>query len=239
MRNVAIGTGVILICVTVSIVSAGAGAPVVSVILAAAAKEATTLAIKSGIMSGVVAGIATGYQTGDFDKAVKAAALAGSESFKWGAITGAIKGGAKKAISIHKASSAAKMIPTWQQSEQNIAKAVNGETQLSYLGGEQVPWGTPGATRPDVVFQEGGKTIALEVKNYALDNPQNVYSLRAELRRQISERIHNLPSGYEQRIALDVTGRNYPADLVNSVVSMLKESLDDIYHDIPIMLFGI
>lgn len=40
IRNVAIGTGVILVCVTVSVVSAGVGAPAVSMIFAMAAKTA-------------------------------------------------------------------------------------------------------------------------------------------------------------------------------------------------------
>ena len=39
IRNVAIGTGVILVCVTVSVVSAGVGAPAVSMIFAMAAKD--------------------------------------------------------------------------------------------------------------------------------------------------------------------------------------------------------
>ena len=39
LKNVAIGTGVILICVTVSVVTAGAGAPVVSAVFAASVKQ--------------------------------------------------------------------------------------------------------------------------------------------------------------------------------------------------------
>ena len=46
LKNVAIGTGVILVCVTVSVVSAGVGAPAaVTAIFAASAKTATTFAI--------------------------------------------------------------------------------------------------------------------------------------------------------------------------------------------------
>ena len=43
LKNVAIGTGVILVCVTVSVVSAGVGAPAVSMIFAASATTAKTL----------------------------------------------------------------------------------------------------------------------------------------------------------------------------------------------------
>ena len=100
IRNVAIGTGVILLCVTVSVVSAGAGAPAVSLVFAASAKGATTFALSSGVISGVSAGVVEGMETHDFDKAVKAAALEGSEAYMWGAITGALTGGAGEAIAL-------------------------------------------------------------------------------------------------------------------------------------------
>ena len=100
LRNVAIGTGVILVCVTVSVVSGGAGAPAISMIFAASAKTGTGMALSSGIISGAATGIVTGIQTGDVDEAVKSAALAGSESFKWGAIAGAVAGGAKEVIAL-------------------------------------------------------------------------------------------------------------------------------------------
>ena len=93
IKNVAIGSSVILICVTVSVVSGGAGAPVVSVVFAASAKTGTIMALSSGGLGAIAAGIITGVQTQNFDEAVKAAALAGSESFKWGAISGAISSG--------------------------------------------------------------------------------------------------------------------------------------------------
>jgi len=94
IRNVAIGAGVILLCVTVSVVTAGVGASAVSVIFAASAKTATTFALSSGVISGVSAGIVEGMETHDFDSALKAAALKGSEGFMWGACTGALTGGA-------------------------------------------------------------------------------------------------------------------------------------------------
>lgn len=100
LRNVAVGTGVILICVTVSVVSAGVGAPAVSMIFAAAAKSGTVMAFSGGVLGGVSAGIVTGIQTGDMDAALKSAALAGSEAFKWGAIVGSISGGASEAIAL-------------------------------------------------------------------------------------------------------------------------------------------
>ena len=100
IKNVAIGTGVILICVTVSAVSGGVGAPAVSMIFATAAKTGTTMALSSGALGGVAAGIITGIETEDFNQAVKAAELAASEGFKWGAISGAIGGGANQALKL-------------------------------------------------------------------------------------------------------------------------------------------
>lgn len=102
IKNVAIGTGVILICVTVS-ATTGIAVPAVSLIFAASAKTGATMALSSGVISGVAAGVITGIQTKDFDQALKAAAALGSNGFKWGAISGAIAGGAGEAIALHKA----------------------------------------------------------------------------------------------------------------------------------------
>lgn len=99
-RNVAVGSGVILLCVTVSAVTGGLGAPAVSMIFAASAKTATAFALSSGVLSGVSAGIVEGIQTKDFDKAIKAAAVKGSEGFMWGACTGAVAGGAGEAVAL-------------------------------------------------------------------------------------------------------------------------------------------
>ena len=66
-------------------------------VFAASATEATTFALASGVISGVSAGVVEGLKTHDFNKAIKAAALEGSEGFMWGAIAGSIKGGVGEA----------------------------------------------------------------------------------------------------------------------------------------------
>ncbi len=99
--NVAIGTGVILVCVVISVVTYGAGAPAAAAIFAASAKYGAIAALSSAAMGGAAAGIVTGIETGDFDESMKAAALAGSEGYKWGAITGALTGGAGEAAALH------------------------------------------------------------------------------------------------------------------------------------------
>lgn len=101
IRNVAIGTGVILLCVTVSVVTGGVGAPAASMIFAASAKSAAAFALSSGVISGASAGIVEGYKTHDYNKALKTAALKGSEGFMWGAITGAVTGGISEGTSLY------------------------------------------------------------------------------------------------------------------------------------------
>ena len=96
VRNVAIGSGVILVCVTVSIVTGGA-APAVSFIFAASAKTAAGFSVSGAVFSGAIAAVVTGVQTNDVDAALKSAALAASEGFMWGAITGTVFGGASAA----------------------------------------------------------------------------------------------------------------------------------------------
>jgi hypothetical protein len=63
-------------------------------VFAASAKTGTVVALSSGVFSGCAAGVVTGIKTNDFSKAVKSATIAGSDAFKWGAITGTIIGGA-------------------------------------------------------------------------------------------------------------------------------------------------
>lgn len=99
LKNVAIGSGVILVSVTVSTAIAGA-APAVSMILAVSAKTGAISALSGGAMGAIPAGIIRGIQTGNMEEALKAAALAGSEGFKWGAISGSLAGGAKEAVAL-------------------------------------------------------------------------------------------------------------------------------------------
>lgn len=93
IHNVAVGTGVILVCVTVSALSAGVGAYAVTMVFACAAKTGAACAVGGAAFGSISAGVVTGIQTGDMDAALKAAALAGSEGYKWGAISGALSGG--------------------------------------------------------------------------------------------------------------------------------------------------
>ena len=109
IQNVAIGTGVILICVTISVVTYGAGAPAASMIFAAAAKSGAIMGVSSGAISGVATGIVSGLKTNDWNQALKEGALAASESFKFSVIAGSILGGAGEAIGLHNVANATKL----------------------------------------------------------------------------------------------------------------------------------
>lgn len=234
LKNVAIGTGVILVCVTVSVVTAGAGMPAVSMVFAASAKTGATMALSSGGMGAATAGIVTAIQTGDVEQAIDAAALAGSEAFKWGAISGVVAGGVEKVVTMKKAATATNTVCTPRESEIYALKKYKGTEQVSYIDGVEVPMNTPGATRPDVVRMVGDKLEAIEVKNYNLESSNSRSTLYNELKRQVTSRVKNLPEGSTQRIVLDTRGRGFSDELVESVIARIHETLDDVYPNIPI-----
>lgn len=100
IKNIVIGTGVIVICVTVAIVSGGVGAPAVSMVFAGSAKYGAIFATSSAAISGVVSTAVTGAKTGNLEESLKEGALSASENFKWGAITGAVTGGATELVAL-------------------------------------------------------------------------------------------------------------------------------------------
>lgn len=231
IKNVAIGTGVILVCVTVSVVSGGLGVSTISVVFAASAKTGTTFALSSALISGVSSGVVTQFQTGDFEQTIKTASLSASEDFKWGAITGAIIGGVSQGLAIYKE---ARTIPTSKESEKRALEKYGGFEQVSYLDGEQVLMSTNGATRPDIVRFIDGHLEAIEVKNYSLENKANRNTLYNEILRQVTARTKDLPKGSTQRIVLDVKGRGYSNELIQTVINNIKVKCANIYFDIPV-----
>ena len=102
LKNVAIGSGVLLVSVTVSTATMGV-APAVGMIFAIGAKSGTAMAISGGTIGGISAGVLKGYQTGNFEDAMKAAAVGASDGFKWGANTGALSGSASETWGLFKA----------------------------------------------------------------------------------------------------------------------------------------
>lgn len=246
IKNVAVGTGVILICVTVSGVTGGLGAAPVSMVFAASAKTGTIMALYSGGMSAVAAGVVTGIQTHDKEQVLKAAALEGSESFKWGAIVGSVTGGISEATRLRTTAKAIDelladpTIPEWRRAELRALKEFGGKEQVSYIAGEEVPFSTPGATRPDIVRTVGDHIEAIEVKYYNLESPASLNSLYNELEREVSARVVNLPANSTQRVVLDVTGRNYSAETIQTVTETIQSRLFSVYgSNIPVEIVGL
>lgn len=236
VKNVAIGAGVILVCVTVSVVSVGVGAPdVIRLFFAASAKTATTFARSSSVLGGISAAFVKGVETRNVKETMKAAALGASDGFKWGAISGAVVGGASESYKLYKsgkavtnAVSGVSPIEIGRAGEMYAQEFYKGETQLSYLAGEEVAQFTPGATRPDIVIKNANGAIeAIEVKNYDLVN--NLSGLKKELERQVSSRVINLPEGSTQRIALVTKGRGYSKEFTKGIVEELQTYLFDVY----------
>jgi len=203
------------------------------VIFAASAKTAATFAAKGTLFAGATSLVTRGMETGwDTDAMKESAALAASEGFKWGAISGAVAGGAKKGLDIHKDSKI--KIPSGSEAEERALKKYGGRKQVSYLNREEVPDHVLGSTRPDIVL--GNE--AIEVKCYDLTNKGSLKDLRTALIKQVSQRVDNLPEGMTQRIVLNVEGREYSTAGVNQVVDWIRDFLDPIYPDIPIDIMG-
>lgn len=246
IKNVAMGTGVIFVCVILSVATAGVGTGAVSVIFAASANTATQFALSSALFGGVTSGIITGIQTGSFDQALKAAALSGSEGFKWGAITGAVVGGGQEALALYKAKKAAdaassisNAIPSPLDAEIAALAKYGGKQQVSYINGQEVPCGTLGSTRPDIVRTVNGHLEAIEVKRFDLSNQSSVDSLCRSLTKEVSDRVAHMPAGTTQRVVLNVAGRGYTKAFVNAKIAEIQSYLSSVYAKMPIDIMGL
>lgn len=100
IKNVAIGTGVILLCVTVALVTknpaatVGAGKTIKAIfaVSSTAAKSGTAIALKSSVFGGTISTLIEATKTDDIEQIAKSGILGASESYKWGAIFGTLKG---------------------------------------------------------------------------------------------------------------------------------------------------
>lgn len=107
LTNVAIGTGVILVCVVISAATDGAGAPAaIHAIFAVAAKTGAKYALAGTAIGGFGSAMVKWIETGDMDETLKAGTLGASEGYKWGAITGTLSGATKEAWGLYSASHA-------------------------------------------------------------------------------------------------------------------------------------
>lgn len=229
-RNVAIGAGVILVSVSISLLAAPAGASTAAVVFAVSAKTGAASAISSAALGGVVSGAVTAIETGDLNAALKDTAVAASEGLKWGAIAGVVGGGIGKAKTLPLPSRSNPKVPGPRESELYALWKYGGSEQKSYLKGKEALRGVAGSARPDVVFKKGNREVAVEVKNYDLE--KNFNSLRVTLRNQIAYRKLELPKGMSQMIVLDVRGRGYTSAFLKARIEMLKREFPDVAIDV-------
>ena len=84
-RNVAMGTGVIVVLATVTVVAPTVGAPqAITAIFTFATRGAIVGAAIEAPVSGAIAGITTALETGDADEAIRSAAISASKGYKTG-----------------------------------------------------------------------------------------------------------------------------------------------------------
>ena len=243
IKNIATGSGVILVCATISIATGGT----VSAVFAAAATTGLKVGLSSALSTAVISGGLTAVNTGDLKASIKQTTLDSSEAFKWGAIVGSVSGGTSKWLEqldakkqLTSAIKATSGIPTYQQSEIDAVAYYsklgyeNIRTQVSFLNGKEVSSKIAGSTRPDILAWIDGKLRAIETKNYDLVKSANLKAMITELRRQFSNRATHLPEGTEQRLALDVRGRGYSKRMIQDYVKIIREKLSDVVPDLPI-----
>lgn len=237
IKNFAIGGGVIVICATISIATGGT----VSVIFYAAATTATKVAVTSAAIGGFISTGIEYYNTGNMEKAKMKGLKQASEDFKMGAIIGSTAGGISEYVK--QASTASKMKylnvqEKGQLAEKEVVAKYGGREQVAYLNGKEVAINTNGATRPDIVRKDSkGIVEAIEIKNYNLNSEISRTTLNNELKRQVSDRVKNLPEGSKQRIVLYTRGRNYSKELIKEVIENIKNACSDVYPDIPVETF--
>lgn len=124
--------------------------------------------------------------------------------------------------------------PSPRDSEVKAREIYGGNEQKSYKDGIEVPYGTPGSTRPDLVRETDHGLEAIEVKNYDLNNAESVDNLVKELQRQIGQRAVDLPEGCLQRVVLDIRGQDLSQAQVDSVRGRIRDACKNQYPDLPV-----
>ena len=236
IKNTLIGSGVILVCVTLLATSTIAAAPLgisrLQIILSFSAGGAVIGGTVVGSAAAAAVGVTEYIKNGDSHAALEASLLAGSEGFKWGAIGGTVVG---TALGTYITSS----IHTPRESEQFIKKLFpRSEEQKIFKDGIEISTKVPGSTVPDLVTKLPDGTLqAIEVKNYNLSK-EGISSLISTLRNQLSIRVANMPPGTIQRLVLDVTGRGYNKTEMTFIVKLIKNSLSTVCPDLLISVVG-
>jgi len=115
--------------------------------------------------------------------------------------------------------------PGWRQSELDAAEQYpDYEEQKSFLNGEEVPYGTPGSSRPDL-YTEGS---SIEVKNYDVTSASGRNNLVNNVAGQVEQRVNDLPEGTKQTIVIDTRGQDVDAESLAGIRDAIgnKTSID-------------
>jgi filamentous hemagglutinin len=106
--------------------------------------------------------------------------------------------------------------PSWRQSEIDVGSDLGSDArpQVSYLNGVEVPNGTPGSVRPDLVATDG--SASFEVKNYNIAT--NSSGLINNVAQQAIQRADNLPTGMQQQIVIDIRGQTVTDAQMSTIV---------------------
>jgi hypothetical protein len=95
--------------------------------------------------------------------------------------------------------------PKWRDSERDVGMKLGAEyqEQVSFKGGNEVPYGTKGSTRPD--FYKPGQSV--EVKNYDVTTQAARNKLVDNVSNQAIQRAKEFPAGTLQTLQVDVRGQ--------------------------------
>lgn len=128
-------------------------------------------------------------------------------------------------------------VPTASGSEKYVYRAFvknykGTKKEHTVLGNkENLPWGTPGASRLDVHITELNLTI--EVKRYNVQKPSGRAALVSKVVQQANERAApgQLPKGLKQGLAIDVRGQKLTdaqaIDLIQRISKGTKGAIPD------------
>ena len=92
VADYAVGTGVIVICTVITVVTGGISTPF-ACFIAGAADWAVSYAAKGAAFGAAMKAVSTAIMTGDLEETMYGALEGSAEGYKWGAIYGAITGG--------------------------------------------------------------------------------------------------------------------------------------------------
>jgi hypothetical protein len=113
--------------------------------------------------------------------------------------------------------------PTWRNTEVTSEKMF-GEfgfrPQVTFKGGEEVPYGTPGSVRPD--FYSRDFKLSLDSKNYDLADPQGRADLMQNLLKQTQQRKANLPADTRQGVILDTRGQSVESKYLERLMKRIE-----------------